>query len=267
MDKQMQIKTTMYDFHSQSSRLMRSSVDSFHSDLRKFLNYIDSDPIVSEYIENCVKLSLPEGYDAAAEIDSVKSSYGYVLGPFSDSDEAEAAEIYLLLKEISSQGINTRGLFFHGYANGSNKFQDMLKGFLDQVPYLLIAHINDYLTKEAMSVEDRTPSQQIVFQGPTNQLNLATHGSKINALQIGEGVPEDIARALQTVLDLSQTLEDEDRELVEDSLEQLAEETSSCAPRKGRIKGALSVLSGINGSAQFLAAVAQVAQFAQGFIM
>ena len=55
--------------------------------------------------------------------------------------DAEAAEIYLILKEISSQGINTRGLFFHGYANGSEKFQDMLKGFLDRVPYLLITHI------------------------------------------------------------------------------------------------------------------------------
>lgn len=267
MDNQAQIKTAMYDFHSQSSRLMRSSVDSFHSDLRKFLNYIDANPIISGYIKDCVELSLPEGYDAAAEVDSIKSSYGCIFGPFSDSDEAEAAEIYLVLKEISSQVINTRGLFFHGYANGSNKFQDMLKGFLDRVPYLLITHINDYLAKEAMAIEDRTPSQQIVFQGPTNQLNLATHGSRINAIQLDGEMPEDFARALQAVFDLSKTLEDEDRELVEDSLQQLAEETAAPAPRNGRIKGALSVLSGINGSAQFLAAVAQVTQFVQGFMM
>ncbi len=46
MDEQTQIKTIMYDFHSQSSRLMRSTVDSFHSDLRKFLNYIENTPLI-----------------------------------------------------------------------------------------------------------------------------------------------------------------------------------------------------------------------------
>lgn len=267
MDKQTQIKTVMYDFHSQSSRLMRSTIDSFHSDLRKFLNYIEGTPIIFDFIKNCIESHLDKGYDAAAEVNSVRSTFGAIFGPFSDSDEAEAAEIYLVLKEISCQGINTRGLFFHGYSNGSKKYQDMLKGFLDRVPYLLITHVNDYLAKEAMAVEERPSPQQIVFQGSTNQLNLATHGSTISAIQVEGKVPEELAQALRSAFALSQELEGEDRELAEDSLQQLAEETSSSEPRKGRIKGALSVLSGINGSAQFLAAVAQVAQFAQGFIM
>lgn len=267
MDKQTQIKTVMYDFHSQSSRLMRSTIDSFHSDLRKFLNYVENTPLIFDYIEGCMKSHSDSGYDAAAEVNSVSSSFGAIFGPFSDNDDVEAAEIYLVLKEISNQGINTRGLFFQGYANGSKKFQDMLKGFLDRVPYLLITHINDYLAKEAMTVEERPSSQQFVFQGPTNQLNLATHGSRISAIQIEGKVSEDLAQALQTAFALSEELEGEDRELAEDSLQQLTEEMALSAPRKARIQGALGVLSGINGSTQFAAAVTQIIQFVQGLMM
>lgn len=266
MDEQMQIKTIMYDFHSQSSRLMRSTVDSFHSDLRKFLNYIEGTPLIFDYLEDCIKSHLDEEFDAAAEIGLISSSYGAIFGPFSDSDEAETAEVYLVLKEISLQSISTRGLFFCGYANGSKKYQDMLKGFLDRVPYLLITHINDYLAKKAMAVEEQPSPQQFVFQGPTNQLNLATQGSRISAVQVEGAVPEGLIKALQAALDLSEEFDGEDKELVEDSLQQLMEEVTSSAPRKGRIRGALSVLSGINGGAQFAAAATQIIQSVQNFI-
>ena len=71
---------------------------------------------------------------------------------------------------------------------------------------------------------------------------------------------------MQAVLDLSQELADDDKELTEDSLQQLSEEIASPTPRKGKGNGALSVLSGINGSAQFAAAVAQIAEFDQSFM-
>ena len=71
---------------------------------------------------------------------------------------------------------------------------------------------------------------------------------------------------MQAVLDLSQELADDDKELTEDSLQQLSEEIASPTPRKGRGKGALSVLSGINGSGPFAAAEAQIAEFDQSFM-
>lgn len=260
MDKQTELKTTLLDFHSQASRLMRATPDSFPSDLRKFLGYIEKAPFISEYLQKCVADYLPEGFSAEKEVDEVHSNFGAIFGPFDECDESEAAEIYLLLREISERNISARGIFFHGYSCGSKKFQDMLKGFLDRVPYLLIAHINDHLAKEGLTLDPKPPTQQFVFHSSPSQLNFANQGSVINPIQ---NVSIDIGKLesiLSEISSLSQNLEPSDREIAEDSVQVLAEEIPSGTPRKGMIRTALNALRGINGGAQFAAAVTQISE-------
>lgn len=267
MDRQTKLKTTMLDFHSQASRLMRATPESFNTDLHKFIAYIEKAPFVSDYLQKCVTESLPEAFDAKAEVDAVSASFGAIFGPFDESDEGEVAEIYLLLKEISERDISGQGLFFYGYSCGSKKYRDMLKGFLDRVPYLLISHINDYLPKEGMLSNPKAPTQQFVFHTSSSQLNFANQGSVISPVQnVGVNVDE-FTDILSKILSLSQSLDSDDREIVEDSVQVLSEEIPSESPRKGMVKTALGALKGINGGAQFAAAVAQISEFVSNLNM
>lgn len=143
----------------------------------------------------------------------------------------------------------------------------MLKGFLDRVPYLLISHINDYLPKEGMLSNPKAPTQQFVFHTSSSQLNFANQGSVISPVQnVGVNVDE-FTDILSKILSLSQSLDSDDREIVEDSVQVLSEEIPSESPRKGMVKTALGALKGINGGAQFAAAVAQISEFVSNLNM
>ena len=48
-----ELRIIQYDFNSYSNRLLQADYDDYADVLRKFVNYIDNIPIISDYIHDC----------------------------------------------------------------------------------------------------------------------------------------------------------------------------------------------------------------------
>lgn len=263
MTDRTELKQVIYDYHCQASRLMRATPDSFKVDLMKFLGYIENTSIINDYVQRCVSNDLPEGYDADAELDEVQNDSHAKFGPFGGSDEEEVAEIYLILCAMRKQGVTGQSMVFYSYSGGSKKFRDWLKGFLDSVAYILVEHIDGFLTKAGIAMGiDETPSQQFHISGSRNtQINAASFGSSVTATQNNGLDIEALEPLLVELVSASEGMSGDEREVILDGVQALREEFSTGSPKKSVVKTALRTFSGINGGVQFGAAVSQVASF------
>jgi hypothetical protein len=263
MNDKTELKKILYSFHGQASRLMRTPFECFEADLSKFLSFLEKTPLINGYIEECVSRDLPEGFDADAEVDAVQGGYGTIFGPFGGSDEEETAEIYLILQAIRKKGISGRGLFFNGYASGSNKYQDMLKNFLDEVAYILVEHIESHLTEIGIEMGlDEHQSQVVsVSNSPNAQVNTSGGQSTLTATQNNNPAMSELEPLLSELAQSARELNKDEKELVDDSIETLREEMASGSPKGKVIRPVLAALKGINESAQFGAAVTQIVAF------
>ncbi len=263
MNDKVELKKVLNGFHGQASRLMRAQFDCFQEELSKFLSYIENTPLIKDHIDECVANDLPKEFDVDGEIDAVRNGYGTIFGPFGGSDEEETAEIYLILQAMHKHKISARGLFFTGYANGSKLYQDMLKGFLDRVAYILIEHVERYLTQIGLEMGlDEHQSQIVnVNNSPNAQVSTAGGKSFLIATQNNGLMRSELDSLLSNLLHLAQKLDAEQRELVSDSAETLKEELVSGAPKGKVVRPILAALKGISTGAEFIAAVTQIADF------
>lgn len=257
-------KKTLYRFNHEANILLRSNWDESPAPFKRFLDRIEAEPDVKTYLDYCVDNHTPEGFNAEEDVREVAGDLGTTLINFSTIPEEESAEVYLILKEMIAQNISGRSYFYYTFASG-NKFADMYKGFLDKVVRRLIANITEHLTMIGfeMGLDDR--DSVINNFGPVNNLlmNQANGKSIINATQnIGTDeqalnkLIDAILSAAGTEIGDAETIED-----VRDNAEIVRAQIESGEPKRGVLKSALGFLRGVNGGAQFAAAVVQLIQF------
>ncbi len=264
MSDKITLRKTLYLFNQESNTLLRSSWDDLPTPFRRFLERIESQPVIKAYLDECVSSHTPDGFDATSEVDAVANDYGAIFGPFSTDPEEESAQVYLILKELIAQDIRGDSVVFYGYA--SKKFADMYKAFLDRVARRLITNIECHLNMIGIEMGlDSGDGITNNFNGPvqTAQLNQPTEGSTVNATQtIGLNTSE-LNTLLDAILEAANAeIEDEDTiSDIRDNVEIVRVQMESGEPKRGIIKGAFSFLKGVNGGVQFAAAIAQIAEF------
>jgi len=97
-------------------------------------------------------------------------------------------------------------------------------------------------------------------------------------VQLQQGIHNELSISNPNISELEQLIENllkttndsflaEEIESIHDNVEVIREELSKSAPKKGFIKTALSGLKAIKGSAEFVAAVAAIAQFVAPMIV
>ena len=131
------LRKIQYDFNCFANRLLQADFEDYTGVLGKFLNYIDSTPIIIDFIKGCGECD----WNLADEVKEVQSSYGHAIFSTGDTDEEEIRNVYATLHYL----VETDNSIYHGVAMGyahSNKYQDMIKGF------------NDNLTKEIISIRE-----------------------------------------------------------------------------------------------------------------
>ena len=257
-------KKTLYRFNHEANILLRSNWDESPAPFKRFLDRIEAEPDVKAYLDDCVDNHTPEGFNAEEDVREVAGDLGTTLINFSTIPKEESAEVYLILKEMIAQNISGRSYFYYTFASG-NKFADMYKGFLDKVVRRLIANITEHLTMIGIEMGlDSGDSVTNNFGSVHNlQMNQATDNSTINATQnisIDEHalnkLIDAILSAAETEIDDAETIGD-----VRDNAEIVRIQIESGEPKQGVLKSALGILRGVNGGAQFAAAVAQLIQF------
>lgn len=257
-------KKTLYRFNHEANILLRSNWEESPAPYERFLTRIEAEPDIKAYLDDCVDNHTPEGFDAGEGVREVAGQPGVTFTNFSTIPEEESAEVYLILKELIAQDIHGRSYFYYTFANG-NKYPDMYKGFLDKVVRRLIANITEHLTMIGieMGLDGGDSVTNNIGSVHNLQMNQATGNSTINATQ-NNGIDESaLNQLLDAILDAANTEIDDDETIedVRDNVEIVRVQMESGEPKRGILKSALGFLKGINGGAQFTAAVVQIIEF------
>lgn len=250
-----ELRKIQYDFNSISNRLLRADFNDYTSILGKFLTYIESTPIIFDYIKDCGECD----YDFEAEVKDVQKSYGRLIFSTGDTQEEEIRNVYAILRYL----VDTKNSIFLGVAMGyshSDKYQDKIRGFNDRFVMVLIRHIECYLTKVGidMGLDDKVIYNVTVHNG---QAIIASDNATVTATNSIGFCGDELAKLIADVRASSETLTPEEKETVTDSLEVIESEASAEKPKKGMLRTALTALKAIKGATEFGAAVASLAEF------
>ena len=251
-----ELRKIQYDFNSCSNRLLQANYKDYADVLGKFVKYMDSTPIISDYIYGCGSCD----WNLEEEIKEVQGSYGGLIFSLGETDGEEIRNVYAVLKYLAENNSPVYCDIARGYSS-SSKWQDKIKGFNERFVMVLIRYVESYLTKVGidMGIDEKNIYNVTVQNG---QAIIANDNSSVTATTNVGASANDIERLIDAVRTKMDTLiSDEDKEAASESLEVIETEVISPKPRKSMIKTAMASLQAIKGTAEFGAAVAALIQF------
>lgn len=253
----------MYDFNSIANRLMQADFDDFNHILDRFLNYLSETEIISDFIADCGKSQV----DLEREFKEIGASYGRQIFSLGDSDEEEVGNVFAILNHISQHNIQIHHSIAMGYAHSRN-YQDMVKGFNERVTYVLIHHIERYLTKIGieMGMDEKNTYNITVEHG---QVNIASDNAMIEATStVTICDNQKLNELIDAIRDCEkeQNFSEEEAETLDNSLKVISDEMNEQKPKAHYLKMALNGLKAIKGTAEFGAAVVALIQYIQPFL-
>lgn len=239
-----------------SNRLLQADYDDYADVLRKFVNYIDNIPIISDYIHDCGSCD----WDLENEIKEVQGSYGRLIFSLGKTESEEIRNVYAVLKYLAENNSSVYRGVAMGYSS-SSKWQDKIKGFNDRFVMVLIRHVERYLTKIGidMGIDEKIIYNVTVQNG---QAIIANDNSSVTStINIGAttNTIEQLISAVRTRLDTLTS--EEDKETASESLEVIEAEVAAEKPKKSMIKTAIASLQAVKGTVEFASAVAALIQF------
>lgn len=256
-----ELKQISYEFRSKSSRLLSSNYDSFTRDLDRFINFVESE----ELIYNFIRSFAMDNFNIEDRIkEDINNKFN-----IGETEEEEIYTIYYFLKHcIEKSGIPFRILIKYG--NGSNKYNDMIKNFNDEVSLIFINHIEDYLNKIKMEMGFDEEVKYNIHMGNNGQVNIAEDKSAINAAQ------NNNANDLEKLsMEIKEILRDIDLDMgikqkIEESVETLESELSKSEPKKGLVEivleGLENLLPNIKDHIELTANLTSIISFAMSVI-
>lgn len=251
-----ELRKIQYDFNSCSNRLLQADYGDYAGVLAKFVKYMDSTPIINDYICGCGSCD----WNLEEEIKNVQGSYGHLTFSLGETDEEEVRNVYAVLRFL----VETNNSVYRGVAMGyssSSKWQDKIKGFNERFVMVLIRHVERYLTKIGidMGIDEKNVYNVTVQNG---QAIIANDNSSVTAttnIGVTANDIEQLIDAVRTKMDALTS--DEDKEAASESLEVIEAEVVSEKPKKSMIKTAIASLQAIKGTVEFGSAVAALIQF------
>lgn len=250
-----ELRKILYDFNSYSNRLMQANFHDYTDVLGKFLNYIDSVPLIKDYIVECGDCDM----DIASEVKEVRTSCGRKIFSIGNTENEEVRNISAILHYLIENNAPIYRSVAMGYSF-SKDYQDKIKEFNDRFVMVLIRHIESYLTKVGidMGIDENITYNFSVQKG---QVVIANDNSTVTATSnVGFDVNE-LNKLIATVKENAGALSEEDQELVFDTLETIETEAIAEKPKKGLLRTAINALKTIKGAAEFGAAVAALIEF------
>ena len=257
-----ELKKQSRDFRIISSRTLTSDFQMFGDNLKRLLYFIDNNVIIKKYIESCMDKN--DNFKIEDDVNLVCCNSDYIFNNYID-ERKEVSYIYQVLEYIVRNNKDCR-TYTMAYSF-SNKYQDKLKGFCDNVVEPFINHIeNNY---ERIFIEmgyDEDTKFEITING--GQVNIAKDDATINATQVNSN---EINRLVKNIKDNIREIEDEEtRNEINDNIEGIQEELSKSPIKKGRIKAFVEALKNklpsIGQTIEVSAAITELITFVQQYI-
>ena len=253
-----ELRKTQYDFNSNTNRLLQADFSEYTSVLKKYIDFLRKTDVIYSYITDCGKPDV----DPKPAVDQVISSHGEKLFITGDNDIEEIRNVFAVLAYLADNDIEIYYAATLSYTHGSKHFQDGIKAFNERFVMVLVRHLDRYLTKLGieMGLDENVKYDVSVNNGI---VNVASDGGTINATNtINNGIDqEELSSLIEAVKQSAAEIDQGEYEKINDSLELIKEELAKASPRKSGVKLALSVLKGIKGSTELMAAVATLVQF------
>lgn len=228
-----ELKKIMHSFNSISSRMMRVNYDEYNMVLKKFIDYIENNSIILDYINQ----GSDNVYDAASDWELVVHKEGYMFD-FGPSSEEESFQIYSILKYIE-ENIKGPAYAFHNIY-GERKWQDNVKQFNDRVLLVLINNINDYLTGVGI---DMGLDENTVWNVSGGQVNYARDNAVITAEQNNGMSMDELEKIISSIKDNLAEIGKDDAETIIDSVEMIKEEIVKPEPKGKIISNGIKLLA------------------------
>ncbi len=209
LDERQRLQQTALRFGSETERVMGSNFIDMPAPLERLLDALDSEPLISAYISDCVDNHLPAGFDAVAEVDRVTDESSAIFGPFSEDPRGASAERYLIVSELVERRTKFHSPVFHGYGQGSGRLQDQAQHFMDETVVALIADVNAYLQAMAgaLGLDGlRAPKDDAADDAPTDatgpeRLDSLLRELESSARELPLGLREDALLQVEALSD------------------------------------------------------------------
>lgn len=214
-----ELQKVIYRFKSAANRYMQSHYQDWYNEIVKFLNHIDNEPIIKEYINSCGECDL----DITQEIDNLNKPGDYAF-PLGKTEDEEVRNIVAFLRYVIRGGKDPFIMIPYSIEIGNRKYQDMLKVFNERVVHHLIEHIGDHLVEISIDM-GLSNNTNINVSGSNNMVNIATDNGTINNgnIDINELIKSiDLVR--QNIK--SSDLKESDQQDINESLEVIQEDVT-----------------------------------------
>ncbi|MDK2821466.1 MAG: hypothetical protein PWP31_1431 [Clostridia bacterium] len=242
-----ELKIIDKDFRRYASRFLKTKLGNEINDLNRFLNYIESQPIIMDFINK----NITEEFDMELVI---KSRRWRELYDIPIEKDQEISWIYQFLKYCQSNVMDFRDISY-GYGSG-NKYQDHIDAFLHEVVKPFIDHITDFIGEVMieMGYDEDTPFK-IEISNNNGQINVSKDNSTINAINTVNIVQND----METITDLAdrfiellkqENIDKDEKEMIIDDVEVIKEQVVKDQPRIPRLKRVLQSIKGLDGVLQ-----------------
>lgn len=228
-----ELKKISHDFNSISSRMMRVAFDEYNMVLKKFVDFIDRNEIIRNYIS----LGYDADFDAEKEWNLVTHKEGYMF-EFGLSTEQESYQIYTVLRYILDN-IKAPHFSFHSIY-GESKWQDNVEEFNSRVLLVLIGNIEDYLTKVGI---DMGLDENIVWNVNGGQVNVASGNATIHATQNNGVNGKELDDIIKGIKDSLSDLKKEDADKIADIVELAEDELTKPEPKVSRLRNCLALIA------------------------
>lgn len=251
-----ELKKISHDFNSISSRMMRVAFDEYNMVLKKFVDFIDKNEIIRNYIY----LGYDSDYDVEKEWNLVVHKEGYMFD-FGPSSEQESYQIYAVLRYILDN-IKAPHYSFHSIY-GERVYQDNVKEFNDRVLLVLIGNVEDYLTKVGI---DMGLDENVVWNVNGGQVNIASGHATINATQNNGVNGKELDDIIRGIMENLSDLKKEDADEIADIVEMAKDELKKPEPRVSRLRNCLTLIAPMFTIANGIPTLAANLQRLQDFI-
>lgn len=175
-----------YDFRTRASRVIRVQFRDVVGTLRQFLDYIESVPLLKNYVLSC-KLPVSES-EMMSEIGKVIEGHRNVHFHFAPSSRGELAQSYFILKQCcanSDDHDNQALVMSLGLAYNSSHdtgFQSYVEAFVNAIALRFIENVNAFLHQLTMNIKsDMERTYHIENNG--GQVVIANDQSTVTASQ------------------------------------------------------------------------------------
>lgn len=174
------------EFRTRASRVMRIQFKDAVGTLRQFLDYVESVPLLRDYIVSC-RLPIPEA-ELLRDIDAVVGQHGFAQFHFESIAEAELAQAFFILKQCCAKDdahANLDLILGIGMAynsSGDTGFQSYVEAFVNAIAHRFIEDLNLYLHSLTMNIKsDIERTYHIENNG--GQVVIANDSSVVTASQ------------------------------------------------------------------------------------